>query len=136
MLESVIFLLLSFKERNNSIVLCIYNCITITYRIKWDLDVKYAVEHSVAICVQLETNATSCLFIIQPAKRDFDSQISQQNEMKSFGEKLIEVANVSYLSYCKLNSVDPDVKKGWSIIYIIYITLTPSQWTTTWTGSI
>ena len=32
--------------------------------------------------------------------------------MKSFGEKLIEVANVSYLSYCKLNSVDPDVKKG------------------------
>ena len=33
--------------------------------------------------------------------------------MKSFGEKLIEVANVSYLSYCKLNSVDLDVKKGW-----------------------
>ena len=32
--------------------------------------------------------------------------------MKSFREKLIEVANVSYLSYCKLNSVDPDVKKG------------------------
>ena len=31
--------------------------------------------------------------------------------MKSFGEKLIQVANVSYLSYCKLNSVDPDVKK-------------------------
>ena len=27
--------------------------------------------------------------------------------MKSFGEKLIEVANVSYLSYCKLNSVGP-----------------------------
>ena len=42
--------------------------------------------------------------------------VSQQNEMKSFGEKLIEVANVSYLSYCKLNSVDPDVKKGWSIL--------------------
>ena len=36
--------------------------------------------------------------------------------MKSFREKLIEVANVSYLSYCKLNSVDPDVKKGWSIL--------------------
>ena len=32
--------------------------------------------------------------------------------MKSFGEKLIEVENVSYFSYCKLNSVDPDVKKG------------------------
>ena len=29
--------------------------------------------------------------------------------MKSFGEKLIEIANVSYLSYCKLNSVDPDI---------------------------
>ena len=41
---------------------------------------------------------------------------SQQNEMKLFGEKLIEVANVSYLSYCKLNSVDPDVKKGWFIL--------------------
>ena len=38
--------------------------------------------------------------------------VSQQNEMKSFREKLIEVANVSYLSDCKLNSVDPDVKKG------------------------
>ena len=25
----------------------------------------------------------------------------QQNEMKLFGEKLIEVANVSHLSYCK-----------------------------------
>ena len=36
--------------------------------------------------------------------------------MKSFREKLIEVANVSYLSYCKLHSVDPDVKKGWSIL--------------------
>ena len=32
--------------------------------------------------------------------------------MKSFREKLIEVANVSYLSYCKLNSVDSDVKRG------------------------
>ena len=42
------------------------------------------------------------------------SRVSQWNEMKSFGEKLIEVANVSYLSYCKLNSIDPDVKKGWS----------------------
>ena len=43
-------------------------------------------------------------------------KVSQQNnEMKSFGEKLIKVANVSYLSYCKLNSVDPDVKKGWSM---------------------
>ena len=35
--------------------------------------------------------------------------------MKSFGE-FIEVGNVSYLSYCKLNSADPDVKKGWSIL--------------------
>ena len=42
--------------------------------------------------------------------------VSQQNEMKSFVEKLNEVANVSYLSDCKLNSVDPDVKKGWSIL--------------------
>ena len=44
-------------------------------------------------------------------------KVSQpQNEMKSFGEKLIEVANVSYLSDCKLNCVDPDVKKGLSIL--------------------
>ena len=35
--------------------------------------------------------------------------------MKSSGEKSIEVANVSYLTYCKLDSVDPDVKKGWSM---------------------
>ena len=35
--------------------------------------------------------------------------------MKSSGEKLIEVANVSYLSYYKLNSVDPDIKKGWYV---------------------
>ena len=39
--------------------------------------------------------------------------LSQQSETKSFGEKLIEVSNVSY---CKLNSVDPDVKKGLSIL--------------------
>ena len=32
--------------------------------------------------------------------------------MKSFGEQLIEVANISYLRYCKLSSVDPDVKRG------------------------
>ena len=32
--------------------------------------------------------------------------------MKSFREKLIEVANVSDLIYCELNSVDPDVKRG------------------------
>ena len=59
--------------------------------------------------------ATSCLFILQPARRDFTDESklsSQQNEMKSFGEKLIKVANVSYLSYCKLNFVGPDVKKG------------------------
>ena len=44
-------------------------------------------------------------------------KVSQQNdEMKSFGEKLIEVPDVSYKRYCKLNSVDPDAKKGWSIL--------------------
>ena len=36
----------------------------------------------------------------------------QNNETKSFGEKMIEMENVSYLSHCTLNSVDPDVKKG------------------------
>ena len=37
--------------------------------------------------------------------------------MKSFGEKLIEVANVSYLSYCKLNFVGEKgmVHVGWSM---------------------
>ena len=67
----------------------------------------------------LRQYATSCLFILQPARPDFTDESklsSQQNEMKSFGEKLIEVANVSYLSYCKLNFVGPDVKKGWSML--------------------
>ena len=39
-------------------------------------------------------------------------KVSQQNEMKSLGEKLIKVANVSYLGDCKLSSADPDVKRG------------------------
>ena len=43
-------------------------------------------------------------------------KVSQQNEMNSFGGKLIDIANVSYLSYCNLNPADPDVKKGWSIL--------------------
>ena len=43
-------------------------------------------------------------------------KVSEQNKMKSFGEKLIKVANVSYFTYCNLNSVDPDFKKGWSIL--------------------
>ena len=38
-----------------------------------------------------------------------EMKVSEQNEIKSFGEKLIEVANLSYLSSCKLNSVDLDV---------------------------
>ena len=41
---------------------------------------------------------------------------SQENEMKPFGERLIEVVNVSYLSYCELNSVDPHVIRGWPIL--------------------
>ena len=61
-----------------------------------------------AIFVQLETTCHKLSFHSSTCKAGF---VSQQNEMKSFGEKLIEVANVSYLSYCKLNSVDPDVKK-------------------------
>ena len=54
-----------------------------------------------------------------PQNRILQMKLSQtQNEMKSFGEKLIEVANVyvSHFSYFKLNSVDPDVKKEWSIL--------------------
>ena len=46
----------------------------------------------------LRQHAASFPFILQLARWDF---IDESNEMKSFGEKLIEVANVSCLSYCK-----------------------------------
>ena len=62
-------------------------------------------------------HATSCLSILRPTRWTLQMTVSQpQNEVKSFGEKLIKVATVSYLSNHKLNSVDPDVKKGWSIL--------------------
>ena len=73
----------------------------------------YVAEHSAAICVQLETTCHKLSFHSSTCKAGFHSQ---QHQIKSFGEKLIEVENVSYLSYCKLNSVDPDVRKGWSIL--------------------
>ena len=43
-------------------------------------------------------------------------KVSQQSGMKFFGEKLIEIPNVSYLGNGKLNFVDPDLKNGWSIL--------------------
>ena len=49
-------------------------------------------------------------------KSDLLARYAWVYEMKSFGEKWIEVASVSYLSCCKLNSVDPYVKKWWSIL--------------------
>ena len=56
-------------------------------------------------------HAISSLFILQPARLDFiDEKVN--NQMKSFGEKLIKVANVSHLSYCKLNSAVLMSKRG------------------------
>ena len=46
----------------------------------------------------------------------------------------MEVANVSYLSYCKLNSVDSDVKRGWSIdpVQVVVHELGVSELYTVW----
>ena len=48
---------------------------------------------STQICVQLETRCHKLSFQSSTCKAGF---VSQQDEMKSFGEKLIEVANVSF----------------------------------------
>ena len=51
-------------------------------------------------------HATSVFSLVNPQGAISLMKERQPNEMKTFGEKLIEVANVSYLGYCKLNSAE------------------------------